>query len=385
MKDNLKVDRLQHCWLQQLNREFEDICWNYKIDLKPPIFEISDTEKELGGWCSATRTLRLSRQLICNYPWSVTLQVLKHEMAHQLCSEKLPSARIMTAHDHTFQEACEMLGVLPEFRRSGTSLVELVDEIITGSEPTERGRKCMVRVKKLLALAESSNEHEAALAIQKANELLEKHNLEGYGLGKEAENRYTFAVIDRKRKRIESYQRHICLILQEFFFVRVVISNLYDPVRNDTFKTIELLGSRENVTVAEYCYYFLENRLISLWARNRQRFKGSVRTEKISFFLGILRGFYQKLQDQQRTINELQKSKEIKEKHPNNEMGELIVANEKQLEIFVGIRFPRLKKTAARESRVYGKTYGEGVETGKTISFTEGLTASDAKSQGFLT
>jgi hypothetical protein len=133
---------------------------------------------------------------------------------------------------------------------------------------------------------------------------------------------------------------------------------------NDTYKTIELLGTKENVTIAEYCYHFLENRLASLWSLNRKRFKGSVRTEKNSYYLGLLRGFYQKLEEQ----------KKVKEDIPiEPKMGDLIVAEEKRLESFVGMRFPRLRRISRGGIKVYGSTYNEGVETGKTITFSEGL------------
>ena len=361
MTGNPYTNKLQHLWLQQLGLEFEEICLTYGLQLKLPVFEISDAEKELGAWCASTRTLRLSYYLIVNYSWSVTQQVLKHEMAHQLCSEHFCS--VGAPHGDAFQQACELLGVLPEYRRPGTVVVEIVEQAIGGSKISERGRECMARVQKLLALSQSSNEHEAALAMQKANDLIEKYHIRE--LGNAEEHRYGFGIIDRKRKRIESYQRRICTILHDFFFVRVVLSSLYDPMSNDTFKTIELLGTKENVTIAEYCYHFLENRLASLWSLNRHRFKGSARTEKNSYYLGLLRGFYQKLQEQ----------KQGKEDSPMRpQMGDLVVAEEKRLENFVGLRFPRLKKISRSGVKIYGSTYNEGMETGKTITFAEGLT-----------
>jgi hypothetical protein len=371
MAKHSAIYNLQHLWLQQLQLEFVDICRSYGVDLAPPVFEITDAKKELGAWCQATRTLRLSRHLIVNYSWSVTLQVLKHEMAHQLCSEQFLNSG--KPHGDIFQQSCELLGVLPEYRCPGAILFEVVEEAAAGSKITEDGRKCMDRVEKLLALTESSNEHEAALAMQKANELIGKYNIQR--LGTDREHRYTFILIDRKRKRIESYQRHICKILQDFFLVRVVLSNLYDPVKDDTYKIIEIMGTKENVTVAEYCYYFLENQLVSLWSRNRSRFRGAVRTEKNSYYLGLLRGFYQKLEEQKMGKKDLQ----IEPK-----FGELVVAEETRLAGFVGMRFPRLRKISARGVKVYGSTYRQGVETGKTISFTEGLTGKKAKFGGVL-
>lgn len=371
MIGNPNLDKLQHLWLEQLQLEFEEICMTYGLQLRPPVFEISDAKKELGAWRSDTRTLRLSRHLIINYSWSVTLQVLKHEMAHQLCAEQLQPAG--PPHGEAFQQACELLGVLPEYRRAGTAIVEMVEQATGGSKRSKSGRECLARVEKLLALSQSSNEHEAALAMQKANELIEKFHIQG--LGTHQEYRYGFGIIDRKRKRIEGYQRRICTILQDFFFVRVVLASLYDPLSNDTYKTIELLGTKENVIVAEYCYHFLENRLASLWSLNRHRFKGSTRIEKNSYYLGMLRGFYQKLEEQKKGKEEL---------HIQPQLGDLVVAEEKRLEFFVGMRFPRLRKASRSGVKVYGGTYEKGVETGKSITFSEGLTAKSKTFGGLL-
>ncbi len=372
MAHGAAADLLQHLWLRQLLLEFDEICMMYGLRLRPPVFEISDTGKELGAWCQSTRTLRLSRHLILKYSWSVTLQVLKHEMAHQLCSEEF----LITGppHGEAFQRACDLLGVLPEYRRPGIVVPEMVEQATGASKISSGGRECLAKVEKLLALSQSSNEHEAALAMQKANDLIEKYHIRE--LGNDPQYRYGIAVIDRKRKRIESYQRRICTILHDFFFVRVVLSSLYDPLTDETYKTIELLGTKENVTIAEYCYHFLENRLASLWSVNRKRFKGAVRTEKNSYYLGILRGFYQKLQEQKLGKKEFQIEPKV---------GDLIVAEEKRLEIFVGMRFPRLRKVARGGVKVYGTTYNEGVETGKTITFAEGLSNNGQSFGGLLT
>lgn len=354
---------MQHMWLHQLQLEFEEVCGYYGVDLQVPIFEITNSNKEFGAWCQATGTLRLSRHLIENYSWSVTLQVLKHEMAHQLCSSMLRGRK---PHDENFQQACEKLGVLPEYRRAGSCPVELVEEAVAGSVATEKGRRCIARVKKLLALAESSNEHEAALAMQKANELMEKNHIQSLGTDKGQSFGYT--IIDRKRKRIERYQRQICKILRDFFLVRVVLSTLYDPQRDDTYKTIELLGSRENVAIGEYCYHFLENRLALLWSRNRGRFDGSTRIEKNSYYLGVLHGFYKKLEVQKRGRRKAGMEPQL---------DALVVTEQQRLDEYVAIRFPRLKKVASRAAKLYRNTYHEGVEAGKSISLAEGLTPTE--------
>lgn len=370
MTANLRIDQLQALWLQQLYHEHEDICLSHNVLLQTPIFEISDSQKIYGCWNAATGILRLSRHLILQHSWSVTLEVLKHEMAHQLCSASLRGGAV---HGELFQQACERLGVLPEFRRPGVVVPEMVSKAAARSELSESGRKCLARIEKLLALGRSANEHEAALAMEKANELLEKYHL--HGLGEDGEHRYACTIIDRKKKKIAGYQRHICSILQTFFFVRIVLSQLYDPSRNDSFKTIELFGSRENVAIAEYCFYFLENRLALLWSANRDKFRGVVQTEKNSYFLGLLRGFHLKLHEQKmkRTENTAQP-----------QAGALIVAEEQRLAWFVGMRFPRLQRAPGRGSKVYGATYNEGVEAGRQITLNDAVTGQKPGFGGLL-
>ncbi len=357
-KDSL----LQRVWLQQIYEEYCDICYGYGIEMEPPVFEISESVKTLGSWHSATRILRLSRHLISNYPWSTTLQVLKHEMAHQLCSELLCDGE--KPHGTAFEKACETLGVMPAFRLSAKVSCETVEEATSGSSFTVAGRKFVEKVEKLLALAQSANEHEATLAMQKANELIEKHNIVSLEQG--WEQNYVSISINKKRKRIERYQHHICLILRDFFFVRTVLAQLYDPVRNETFKVIEIFGTVENVAIAEYCYYFLENRLAFLWSGCKHQFKGATITERNSYYLGLLKGFHEKLQSHRKNKNCSGEKEESKA---------LILLEDRKLDDFVGLTFPRLRNVKSRGAKVYGNTFKQGVSDGKTITFAKGVTA----------
>lgn len=366
------IEKYRAIWLNQLLVEYEEICWSYGLELSTPVFEISDSKREVGSYHSSTRTLRLSRYLITENPWAVTLQVLKHEMAHQLCAEQFGGRE--KGHGPDFQGACRLLGVEPEFCRAQSSLPELQKELEKGSDLSEVGRKFISKVEKLFALAGSPNENEATLAMQKANELIEKYNLSFLDAGEKQDFGYT--VINRKRKRIEGYQRHICRILQDFFFVRVVTSSIYDPITDQTYKIIELLGTRENVTIGEYCYFFLENKLVSLWSHNRHKFKGNTRTEKSSYYLGLLNGFYNKL--------EKQKDKAI-EKNAAATVGNMtLTVAERELDGYVSSRFPRLQKVSRRTAKVYRNTYNDGVETGKTITLAKGVTAESVQSGRFL-
>ncbi len=371
MSSASRIDPLQSLWLRQLHQEFTEICQGYQLPLRPPIFAIADTDREVGSWCPQSRILRLSRRLITGYPWSVTLQVLKHEMAHQLCSEYFTAAT--TPHGELFQRACERLGVLPEFRRAGSILAESL-AATTGGSLSAPGRRCIERVKKLLALAESANEHEAALALEKARELSTRHHLsELDGVGDEA---YCCLGIDRQKKRIARYQKEICAILGDFFWVRCVLADLFRPESGEFSRVIQIFGSRANVAVAEYCYHFLDNRLASLWASRRRQFGSSGKTaqplgrnSRASYFLGILRGFREKLASQ---------------RHPGGtqpgaaqrdaaEERALLVLADAGLDRYIGLYHPRLCRRRSSRCRIDAGLYHEGVSAGRRLSFAEGL------------
>lgn len=374
------IEKFSSLWAKQLHVEFEDICWQYNINLRAPVFEISQSEKQLGSWHPGIRTVKISSFLIANHSWSVTIAVLKHEMAHQICSEIYHSHEV--AHGEAFNVACSFLGLPEEYRRASGDLPENVTRLESGMEPTSNARRFIDKVEKLLSLAKSSNEHEASLAMRKANELIEKYNIGQLG---NHDVRYFCVIIDKKKKRIETYQRQICSILRDFFYVKIVNSDLYDPLVNQTYKTIELLGTVENTTIAEYCYYFLENQLASLWSQNKSQFNGNTRTEKNSYYLGILNGFYVKLRRNAENSQAVKAGMEVNCRDHTKTVCSLIVAEDKKLREFVGMKFPRLSSISTPGPKIYKNTYAEGVEAGGKITFHKGVSSTDGNKANLLT
>ena len=187
--------------------------------------------------------------------------------------------------------------VLPErFRHSQVILPQKIEEEKNDDCGNDVSRNIIEKIRKLLALAESSNEHESALAMEMAGRLLKRHNIQQ--LYENEQKNYVYAIINSKRKRIEEYQRRIIVVLTKFFYVKALCSSLYDPLRDETHKTFEIFGKKENVEIAEYCYHFLEQKLSSFWQQNCSKFNGNTRIAKKSYYLGLLQGFSEKLLDQ---------------------------------------------------------------------------------------
>ncbi len=360
-QQSLQRETMHRLWCRQLQIEFEAICFQYDVDLRVPLFEITGARKQYGCWLPGQGCIQLSEHLILSHPWHVTLQVLKHEMAHQVCSELFAISR-PGGHGPDFQRACGLLGVSAPFRRAGGDLAGVVEAGDDGAPGTAPGRRMLARVRKLLALAGSDNEHEAALAMQRAGELMVRHNLE---LARaDEEEGYRHLVIDTRQKIVPAYRKTIGAILRDYFYVRVVFATQYDPRVDQSFRTIELLGRTENVPVAEHCYRFLEERLHFLWQANRHRYRGHGRTARNSYFLGLLRGFSERLA----AIHPPEPQTRRAVSFPAATLPAVLATEaDHGLQRFVRQHFPRLRRTAGRRVRINSHAYGEAIATGRSL------------------
>lgn len=132
-----------------------------------PVFWLSDFSRTWGRWDRGTRQIAIRRDLVHDYPWSCIRDVLRHEMAHQYVDEILGGEE--TPHGPRFRQACRVL------RADAKATCEYTP--LHARDPsrglTEEDR-LVARVKKLLALGESPNPHQAQAALAKAHKLMGK-------------------------------------------------------------------------------------------------------------------------------------------------------------------------------------------------------------------
>ena len=172
--------------------------------------------------------------------------------------------------------------------------------------------------------------------MEKVQELYVKYNLDR--LGERRESKLVYLIIPTKRKRIERYHFLICSILNEHFFVQVIHSSQYDAKDLCDYKVIELLGTQENVLMAEYVYYFLRQQVHTLWERYRSSARKSARA-KSSYILGVLSGFRDKLDS-----HRAQKVEPRKKKRRKPRGGHWLPARTKSWRV--------LSRTAIRASKI---------------------------------
>ncbi len=367
--------KFQRAWILELHREHEAICWRYRVGLARPMIGISNSRREWGAWDVDSRTIRVSAAVIKEYPWDVTLNVFKHEMAHQIVTDIFGAA---DGHGPLFEQACNMIGVPGAFQgASGDEPRKRVD--FRDEEIDSENMRMLDKVRKLLSLARSGNENEAFLAMHKANELIEKYNIDRIEQEKTA--KMVYAIIHHKKKRIENYQRRICLILKEHFFVDVVYSSLYDATACQTYRTIELLGTVENVRIAEYVYYFLMNQMEVLWKVHQCKKSAPASRNKRSYRLGVIKGFHEKLDRQA-----MERTREYKpEAGGPRTMSALILAEDRALSDFTKIRFPRLSTYRSAGANIDTSTFQAGLDDGKQLNLHKGIQDQDGYQGRLLT
>jgi len=350
-----------------LHREHEAICWRYRVDLSRPMIEISSSSREWGAWNPDSRTLRISAALIMQHSWDATLNVFKHEMAHQIVTDIFRTAE---GHGPLFARACDMIGVPEAFRGPKGDAPRRIGDFRDEQIDSENMRM-LDKVRKLLSLARSGNENEAFLAMQKANELIEKYNIDRIDHDRAA--KLVYAIIHHKKKRIENYQRQICLILREHFFVNVVYSSLYDPADRQIYRTIELLGTVENVRIAEYVYYFLMNQMEILWKAHQRKMSAPASGNKRSYRLGVLKGFHEKLDRQADAWTRQYRP----EPGGPRTMSALILAQDRALKEFTKMRFPRLSTYRSAGANIDYGTFQAGINDGKQLNLHKGIQHED--------
>lgn len=347
---------LTRIWTERLYREYDNVVFHFGVKLIRPQIVISESESNLGLWNSETRTISISRKLILSHSWDIVIEVLKHEMAHQIVSEVYSYGDL---HGALFRKACAILSVA-DWAACATG--KLPEQVPSWREKTlaDDDERLLKRAEKLLALAESANEHEASLAMKRVRELYERYNFDHIRAAKAPENVWT--VLCRKKRKTDVIDSMILSILNKHFFVRVIHTSLFDAVDCVEYKAAEVLGSRQNVLMAEYVYHFLRQKIESL-TRDYRNETGASALQGRSYAIGLLTGFMQKL-DRESGAN-----------HTSEEKA-LVKSNDHLLAAYLRSRHPKITNRHFGASYRDAGSYENGRRDGGRISISRGVTHS---------
>lgn len=313
----------------------------FRGKLRPAVLEFSDVEGRLGRYVSSTRGLELSRRLLTEHGWGVLVEVLKHEMAHQYVHEVL-GVHDEPAHGPAFRKVCAERGV--DARATGVP------------EPSGPRHHVLDRIAKLLALAESSNEHEAQAAASAAQRLMLKYNVECAARG-EARH-YRFRHLGVPKGRIFENERILATILGHHFFVEVIWVPVYRPLEGKRGTVLEVCGTEENLELAEYVHAFLSHTSERLFREYQAREGVRGRRSRQSFLSGVMTGFRERLE---------------REREVSHGAG-LVWKGDAELGTYFRKRHPHVRYTR-HLSHTGGHAYAHGREAGKNLVLRRGVHA----------
>jgi Protein of unknown function (DUF2786)/SprT-like family len=206
--------------------------------------------------------------------------VIRHELAHYITF--INYGGTIQPHAAEFRAFCQRMGWGEEVYKAASRL----EGNGNASDIEESG--VFRKIQKLMALAGSSNKNEAEQAMIKSQQLLLKHNIESKYIGSEDDEKIFLKRIMKQKKK-NSKMRSIAKILETFF-----VSIVYNRIEG--FVYLEILGDAVNIEIAEYVASVLHSELDKLWNQAQQHAKLKGMIAKNSFFLGLAKGYCDKIQ-----------------------------------------------------------------------------------------
>ena len=359
---------LEHRILRGLSLEWETALWvlpsHLRRQMTKPLFNLGNLHSRWGYWHPERAEIGLSRRLVLDYPWDSVREVLLHEMAHQLADQVL-AASDETTHGPKFREACRLLRANPE---ASGRFRPLAERLAAPSLSAEDRR--LLRIRKLMALAQSRNRHEAEAAMAKAHELMSRYNL---GLLEDRRQRSFVSVFVGRpalRQRREAY--HLARLLQDFYFVEGLWVPAFVLERDKMGRVLEITGTRENIQTASYVHDFVRHFIGRQWS-DYNREKGLNRYRLTDFAVGIIEGFRSKLKQQHR-------------QGPANGGVRLPAKIEDpQLSAYIAYRYPRTRRFSRNVSNQDETVLRDGMQIGREMVVSRGITRQSRSGRKRLT
>jgi|GEM_PF-6557522 len=318
-----------------------------------------ESKTELGHFDSNSLTLGLNQLLLSgplSSPEIVTL-ILQHEFLH--CIEYLTFRENIspTPHGNTFLLLGKKYSIPQKALRASHDLF-LLEQLAQTSDQKEseysQQLSLLSKIEKLMALSKNDNVHEAEVALEKAQKLLQQYQ-EQFPVDI-TQNTFEMRHILFHKKINHKIKTIISII--SHFGVSVLISSGTEE------HFVYILGPKSCVEVAEYLSVYLDRHLDALW--NEERRKNPVQNKglvaKNSFFFGIRESFRKK-------------------NLPQNTSSKNALISLKQKEDLLSLAFRDIEtKTVGQSSiKINPDAFYAGQEAGNSLNLPKGIHSSQEK------
>lgn len=222
--------------------------------------------------------------------------------------------------------------------------------------------KLIEKIKKLLALSESSNENEAKVAMLKAQELLVKHKL---SIKEVKEYKINNTSIKEKVSNISFRQGKWKAKLGD-----IIAENFgsYQYFRRGTSRTIAFFGKEEDILVCNIVLEYAVDCILSAVKKMRyQYYKDGYSTKGLEndYALGFINGLEKMFEEQKKN---------------NQEWGLVLVKDAEVVEAYNNINFKGSIDTNT-SFQGYSEAYYQGKEDGEKFSISDKITEGENEEQ----
>ena len=331
----------------EMNLPFERKRLKYKNYFYPLDFVVFEHPTILGQYIPGKYQIQINKNLIIRADQKILENIIRHELCHYLAHIRFGTS--IRPHGAEFQSICQQYNYGPEV---SLATIEISSEI---NQKNFNDDKIYHRIKKLFALSNSENSHEAELATIKANELLKKHHLQ-FSPMENADIETVLAVV-LTGSRVTAKHEAIYSILKEF-----LVAPVFNYQRGQF--SLEVIGLRSNVLTAEYVAVFLDQQLEKIYTQAKSenpQLKGSA--AKKSFMQALANAFIEKI----KSVNEQSFTKK-----------ELIVCKN-QIDFHLNRAYPRLRGRYGNVGQSNELATSLGTKAGKNLSINPGVSNNSAK------
>jgi len=352
-------EELERRILHGLSCEWEEARFilvpSYRERFHKPLFRLSDMKGKWGYWSGERNEICMSRALVLNHSWDSVCDVLLHEIAHQFTDQILGISN-EPPHGPGFKRACHLLRANPKASGNYTLLDQKVLDDSAASED-----KIMVRIKKLMALAQSNNQNEAEAAMAKAHEFIKKYNIDI--LERDGNRHFISVFIGKPALRHFQEYYDLSFLLQEFYFIYGIWMPAYVMDKGKMGRVLEISGTVQNVKIASYVHDFVQRFIDSQWDKYNKDGRLS-RYRRTDFAMGIIRGFHSKLRRQ---------NNKVKDEFA------LIKIEDPLLKEYTAYRYPRVTNISGKAVRRDKSVLKDGIDIGKELVISKGISKKGGK------
>ena len=238
---------------------------------------------------------------------------------------------------------------------AATSRRPLHERLATYNDQKKNPRHA--RIRKLLALAQSSNTHEAEAAMLKAHELMARHHITTLKTDPER----VFVSIFLGQPALRHFKENYALanLIQDFYFVQGIWVPAFVVAKGKVGRALEISGTPSNAAQAGYVFDFVKAHIDRRW-RELTADQRLTRYQQSDFAVGVIEGLRHKLERHERM-------------HGRPAERALVRRSDPRLSAYLRRRYPHTRSIQRGGGRRDADLYHRGRQIGETMILHRGI------------